>query len=848
MDRFADRRFADGARELGGPAAHMPSGANIAHRTLSAKIKYVRPPVIHWFADYRGRLLTYWVEGEVRGGGLRMGLMRHGWRKGFDSVDIGIIIRAAAASSQPEPLVVRLRCADGASRWCLLRMTRQAMPAGAWRWYGTVEDMHDRRDKQAELLETALAESREHHRWSVELSPQVPWTATPDGAIEEVGPRWRDLTGSSPEQAMGAGWINALHPDDMDRTLTLWRERLQSGDPVDVDYRLRLRDGSYRWMRARAAARRDGKGAIIRWYGTLEDIHNQKLAQQAVAESEEHFRLAVQSARLGIWDYDARSGQRSWSAEFRAMLGLTADAPATTELALSLVHPDDRHKLKAMMDGVAANVLPPHFEATLRVHRADNGALRWIRSTGWATRTEVGQLRRIIVTFLDVTEQRDAEERIRWAATHDPMTRLPNRTLWQGVLEELGDQGRPTGAGFGLMLFDIDDLKRINDSLGHDAGDALLCGFAERLAAAAPVDAVVGRLGGDEFGLIAASLVDSATVQACSQAILDKMRVPFAYQGQLLEAGVSVGGAVFGEHGDDAHELFKAADLALYASKASGRSRLTMFHSQLRADAQQRSSMIHMARQVIAERLVEPYYQPKVDMRSGQVLGYEALLRWQHPRLGVQAPATIAAAFEHGELAIRLTDLMLDAVLHDMAAWLRMGFDPGRVAVNASAADLLQADFADHVLARLDQHGVPAQNFEIEVTESVFLGRGADQVARALDRFARGGVRIALDDFGTGFASLSHLKQYPVNVLKIDRSFVSHVDSDAGDAAIVDAVIKLGSSFRMEVVAEGVETAEQAALLLQHGCHIAQGYHYGRPQPAASVLAARGAAPIAPKK
>jgi EAL domain-containing protein (putative c-di-GMP-specific phosphodiesterase class I) len=214
----------------------------------------------------------------------------------------------------------------------------------------------------------------------------------------------------------------------------------------------------------------------------------------------------------------------------------------------------------------------------------------------------------------------------------------------------------------------------------------------------------------------------------------------------------------------------------------------------------------------------------------------------------VQAPATIAAAFEHGELAIRLTDLMLDAVLHDMAAWLGMGFDPGRVAVNASAADLLQADFADHVLARLDQHGVPAQNFEIEVTESVFLGRGADQVARALDRFARGGVRIALDDFGTGFASLSHLKQYPVNVLKIDRSFVSHVDSDAGDAAIVDAVIKLGSSFRMEVVAEGVETAEQAALLLQHGCHIAQGYHYGRPQPAGSVLAARGAAPIAPKK
>lgn len=834
MDRFADRRFDDFRLALG---HSVPADSLFRYRNellSSPFFDSMSPSLSRLVADGRGKLLA--MEAQGSGKPLRFAIdpMANGWRAMLDRAGRRALLEAARQDA-PDPLTLRLTFADGERRWCLIRLLRVQAPGIATRYYGTVEDVHDRHDGQARALEKALAESRDHYRWSVDLSPQVPWTASPDGGIEEVGPLWLNLTGLTPQQTLGAGWLTALHADDLERVIAVWALHLVSGAPVDVDYRICLAQGGYRWMRARAAARRDAQGVIVRWYGTLEDVHAQKLAQRALTDSEERFRLAVQSARLGIWDFDAVTGARTWSPEFRAMLGIGADQPATNDLALSLVHADDREKLRVMLDAVATGAVPPHFEATLRIHRADDGALRWIRSTGWTTRSESGRPQRIIVTFLDVTEQRDAEDRIRWAATHDPMTRLPNRALWQASLEELATRSGLAGERFGLLLLDIDDLKRTNDSLGHDAGDALLCAFARRLAAAAPPDAVLGRLGGDEFGLIAPSLTDPAALEACSAALIESVRLPHIYQGRSLDCGVSIGGALFGTHGERAEDVLKAADLALYASKAAGRGRLTLFHSDLRAAAQQRSSMLHMARQVVADHLVMPYYQPKVDLRTGRVLGYEALLRWQHPRLGVQLPGTIAAGFDHGEIAVGLTRCMVDAVLADLRRWLRAGVDPGRVAINASAADFADGDFADRLLAQLARSDIPPAHLEIEVTESVFLSRGAGQVGRALGHFARAGVRVALDDFGTGFASLTHLKQYPVDILKIDRSFVSNLERDAGDAAIVDAIVKLGSSFGMDVVAEGVETAAQAALLLGHGCIIGQGFLLGRPQPFAMI-------------
>lgn len=441
----------------------------------------------------------------------------------------------------------------------------------------------------------------------------------------------------------------------------------------------------------------------------------------------------------------------------------------------------------------------------------------------------------MIVTFQDVTEQRNADERIRWAATHDSLTRLPNRVLWQQALDDVTRQGQSMGARFGLMILDIDDLKRINDTLGHEAGDAVLRCVAQRLTAAAPPNAVLGRLGGDEFIIIAPSVVDAQALEACATDLIAALKLPCLYDDRPLECSASVGGSLFGEHGSDAADLLKAADLALHAAKTSGSGRFAIFQPALRVEMQQRESMISMARTAISSDLVLPFYQPKVDLRTGRTVGHEALLRWRHPTQGIQSPASIGAAFENPDLAIALTEQMLTAVTRDLHRWRQAGFDPGPVALNASAADFRQDDFAERVLARLSDHDLPPRLFEIEVTEAVFLGRGAHYAERALRQLSRNGVRIALDDFGTGYASLSHLKHYPVNVLKIDRGFVSNIEHDRHDAAIVDAIVSLGVSMDLEIVAEGVETQNQANSLVSHGCFIGQGYLLGLPRSSADI-------------
>jgi EAL domain-containing protein (putative c-di-GMP-specific phosphodiesterase class I) len=300
---------------------------------------------------------------------------------------------------------------------------------------------------------------------------------------------------------------------------------------------------------------------------------------------------------------------------------------------------------------------------------------------------------------------------------------------------------------------------------------------------------------------------------------------------------VTIGVSVYPLHGRSRDELFKVAEIALHMAKCAGRGRAMVFEPQMRADLQRRSSMIELGRRAVEDDRIVPYYQPKVDFASGAVTGFEALLRWRNLRGVVQAPATIAAAFEDIDVAAAITDRMVQLALADMRHWLDRGLDFGHVAVNAAAPDFRSDDFAERILARLGQAGVPPSSFQLEVTETVFLGRGAEYVERALKLLSSEGVSIALDDFGTGYASLRHLKQFPVDVIKIDQSFVQKLNVDADDAAIVDAVIKLGKSLGISTVAEGVETLGQARHLVQAGCDFGQGHLFSKAVPAKKVPA-----------
>jgi diguanylate cyclase (GGDEF)-like protein len=439
------------------------------------------------------------------------------------------------------------------------------------------------------------------------------------------------------------------------------------------------------------------------------------------------------------------------------------------------------------------------------------------------------------MTVRDVTEEKTAEQRVRWSASHDALTRLANRTRFQEKLDQAVCAARRNDLTVGILVLDLDHFKQINDTLGHDVGDALLKMIADRLREVARASDTVARLGGDEFAIVVPDLHCEMDLIQLSQRIQERMREPFVHQGRILDCRVSSGAAMFPVHCATTEELLKNADTALYAAKAAGRSTMMMFEPHMREDIQRRREMVQQARSAIRDDRMLPYYQPKLDLVSGKVEGFEALLRWRMPNGRIGLPAALEAAFEDLEVAAAISDRMIERVITDMRRWLDRGTPFQHVAVNASAAEFRRDNFAERVLEQLRRADIPTHCFQLEVTETVFLGRGAEYVHRALALLSSHGVKIALDDFGTGYASLRHLKQFPVDIIKIDRSFVRDMEVDPGDEAIVRAVINLGKSLGISVVAEGIEAESQAARLLELGCDFGQGFAFSHAVSASRV-------------
>lgn len=489
-----------------------------------------------------------------------------------------------------------------------------------------------------------------------------------------------------------------------------------------------------------------------------------------------------------------------------------------------LLDEDAAAKVSRMLPRVLAGE-PARFTLSETLAR---GMKRWWDVVASPVMDATGLITTVAVVSRDITYQKRSEERANWLAKHDSLTDLPNRLYLQHQLDQL--IAGPAPPAFTLLLFDLDNFKQINDTLGHDAGDALLRAFAERLQRSIRGGDFIARLGGDEFAVILVGAHEPDDVAALVTAMQDGLREPLVYSGRLLESRASIGACMFPAHGRDRTELMKHADIALYAAKAS-REGFEMFRPAMRDDVQKRMSMLSVARDAVQLDRIEPHYQPKVDLRTGRVAGYEALLRWRDPAGELQKPEAIQAAFEDLQLATLISTRMVDRVIQQMQRWLDSGLDFGHVAVNASAAEFRRGDFADMLLARLAAADVPAPLFQLEVTETVFLGRGAEYVERALKTLSRAGVTIALDDFGTGYASLSHLKQFPVDVIKIDRSFVAELDRSADALAIVQAVINLGRSLDIAVVAEGIESRAQERFLRASGCDYGQGYLYAQALP-----------------
>ena len=439
---------------------------------------------------------------------------------------------------------------------------------------------------------------------------------------------------------------------------------------------------------------------------------------------------------------------------------------------------------------------------------------------------EIGQLADSINRMAEDRQQ--TEEVLREMAHHDALTKLPNRTLFQIRLVEALDNARRIDRMVAIHLLDLDRFKEINDTLGHIAGDTLLQEVSARLRNCVRMSDTVARLGGDEFAIIQTNLLYQKDISVLAERLSDALTVPFDLDGERVYTGTSIGTTIFPHDDTEAEKLLKNADLALYRAKQDGGSTYQLYDPKMNADIHARKALEQDIRHALDHGAFFLNYQPQIELASGRIVGVEALVRWHHPVRGMVGPNEFVPVAEQSGLIIRLTENVLRDACKQAKAWENAGLPRLRVSVNLSPADFRQKDIVPLVTTILEESGLDPECLELEITEGMVMS-GADSVTATLEQLHALGVEFAIDDFGTGFSSMSYLKRFPVDRLKIDQTFVRDLLTNKEDASITNVIINLGHSLGLKVVAEGVESEEQLAFLRHRECDQAQGYCISRP-------------------
>ena len=445
------------------------------------------------------------------------------------------------------------------------------------------------------------------------------------------------------------------------------------------------------------------------------------------------------------------------------------------------------------------------------------------------------QISHFVAAFTDVSDEKAQADRFDYLAHHDPLTNLPNRLALDAHLAGLLE-GAVTGIDRkGLLIIDLDHFKTINDSLGHQSGDRLLAELSRRMGALMDSDKHLFRLGGDEFVVVIDRLAGEGTVIELVHRLIRAIGEPCDVDGHVLHCTPSIGISLYPEDGQDAQALIRNADTAMYHAKANGRNNYKFFVEPMNAAANRRLHLESELWRALSENQLVLHYQPQVDLLSGKVVGVEALVRWRHPQRGLIAPAEFIPVAEECGLILPLGHWVLLTACRQVRAWLDAGIDMGEMAVNISAHQFRQPDFAQTVQAVLAETGVPGERLELEITESTVM-HGVDDAIQMLAKLKAMGVRLAIDDFGTGYSSLAYLRRFPIDRLKIDRSFLADVDTDSDAAALVTSIVMLGRSLGLQLVAEGVENFAQAEFLRTLECERVQGFHFYQPVSAEEVV------------
>ncbi|SFF17122.1 EAL domain-containing protein [Methylobacterium sp. 13MFTsu3.1M2] len=559
---------------------------------------------------------------------------------------------------------------------------------------------------------------------------------------------------------------------------------------------------------------------------TFTDITARKRAEETLQVSETRLALAQDAGSDGLWDCDLTTGE-AWSSDrWWGVLGYEPGELAShARTWRALLHPEDAGAAeRALIEHLSGRA--PTYMSEHRMRRKD-GSWAWMMTRGKVVaRAADGRAVRFIGTQIDISARKAAEGQVAHMARHDGLTDLPNRALFYERLEIRLADLHLNGGTCAVLCLDLDRFKAVNDSLGHAAGDFLLRAVAHRIRAVLRADDMVARFSGDEFAVLVADADDPARAEALAARLIAAVQAPIPFGKRRLKVGLSVGIARAPGHGFDSETLVRRADLALYRAKTEGRNTHRVFEPAMDAAEAARRDLERDLRQAIEGDELILHYQPQVSTATGRLLGFEALVRWEHPTRGLVPPNAFIPLAEESGLILPLGEWVLRAACREAARWAH----PLKVAVNLSPRQFQQADLPERVLSILTETGLAPTRLELEITETLII----NDMARALGilrRLKAFGVSIAMDDFGTGYSSLATLQAFPFDKIKIDRSFVGHVEVSPQAAVIVRAVLGLGRSLGMSVVAEGVETEAQMRFLAAEACDEVQGYLISSPQP-----------------
>jgi len=720
----------------------------------------------------------------------------------------------------------RIVRADGTARWIHVRVGPMRNDAGEFMGFaGTLEDITDRT-----LALQALEDRELRFRTLAMSSPLGIFLMDRAGELVYTNPKIGEMT-AGVRGARGKDWLSFIHAPDRARVvedLSGMPERTTGA----VTFRTRLGDGMLHTLSVHVAPVPGEGGLPKAWVGTVEDITDRVRADDALRRAEQQFRMAFENSPIGMAIVDADGRYLSTNDAYCQLFGYAAHELRSVD-ELLVTHAAHVERDLALRRQVLAGEIDQYRISQHYRHR--HGAEIWAEVSVSGLREDDGGVRSLLEQVFDVTERRQFEQRLAYQATHDPLTGLPNRAA---LMETLGAalDGADGQNPVAVVFLDLDHFKWVNDSLGHDAGDDLLRALAHRLLGVVRSTDSVGRFGGDEFVVImpgirpADGLNDRERAADLAARLTTVFRDSYVLGEREVLLTASLGVAFVDDTGARPDQIVRDADSAMYRAKELGRDRYEVFDAPLRARAVRRLELEHALRRAVDRDELRVFFQPEVDLTTGTVVGCEALVRWQRPEHGLVLPAEFIPLAEETGVIDDIGAWVLREACRAATAWPAHGGEPTRVRVNLAPRQLARADLVSYVELVLTETGLVPDALCLEITETALV----DETGHArdvLERLAMLGVRIAVDDFGTGWSSLGYLKRLPVDELKIDRSFVDGLGSDAEDTAIVTAVVNMAQALGLAVVAEGVETETQRDELVRLGCRLAQGYLFGRPEP-----------------